>query len=139
MNMKFWYMKILGFLCTLIGFSYCLTSFYNLFETILGNKIIAESSNVFVMAIGLVFPLFLFIFGVFFYFYADVLGKEKNKSVLSCIIVMFMVSIINILLSIININGGFLSDIIMLIHYSFGYVNLIISCFLLYGRIKYKY
>lgn len=139
MSIKFWYMKILGFLTTLIGFSYCLTSFFNLFETIFGAKIITEGSSVFIMSIGLIFPLFVFIFGVFFYFYADVLDSKNNKNILISIIIMLVIGIFNVLLSLFNINILFISDVLAFIHYSFGYVVLVISSFLLYGRIKYKY
>lgn len=135
MDFKFWYMKILGFFITIVGFSYCLTSFFNMFEVLLGNKIVVATNNVWVMCIGLIFPLFTFIFGVFFYFYADVWRNENNKIVLASIIMFFASSIFNILLPIINEH----ESLIAFIHPSFGYSILIIGIMLIYGKYKYKY
>lgn len=139
MNNKFWYMKLLGFFITIIGFSYCLTSFFNLFEFLFGNKLIVEGANMWIMGIGLIFPLFIFIFGVFFYFYSDTLPGDNNRNILISIIITVVISIINIILSIIKLSTDFFEDLFMLIHPSFGYSVLIISVLLVYGKYKYKY
>lgn len=139
MNAKFWYMKILGFLITIIGFSYSLTSLYNFFDIVFENKIMVEGSNILVMSLGIIFVIFVFIFGVFFYFYADVFKNERNKLVLISIIIMFIISIINILSSSIDFVSRFFNDLVELIHPSFGYANLILGVLLVYGYFKYKY
>lgn len=135
MKTKFWFMKIFGFLITIIGFSYCLTSFFNFFEVIFGNKIIVEGANIWLMGVGLIFPLFLFTLGVYFYFYADYVVQDNNKIVLTSIIILFIISIGCIILSIFKEN----SNLLGLIHPSFGYSLLIIGVLLVYGRLKYKY
>ena len=124
---------------TIIGFSYCLTSFFNFFEILLGNKIVVDGSNIWFMVIGLIFPLFIFIFGVFFYFYADSLANENNHKVLISIVLTIIISVINIILSIISISNDFFEDILILVHPSFGYTALIIGVLLIYGKYKYKY
>ena len=139
MNTKFWYMKILGFLITIIGFSYSLTSLYNFFDIVFENKIMVEGSNIFIMCLGIVFALFIFVFGVFFYFYADVYKNERNKLVLISIIIMFIISVFNIFSSTVSLTSRFFNDLVALIHPSFGYVNLILGVLLVYGYFKYKY
>lgn len=68
--MKFFYMKIVGLLWVIGGFSYSLTSFYNFYDYLFGNVSIANG-NIVIMALGLIIPLYSFIFGVYFYFYTD--------------------------------------------------------------------
>ena len=71
MKSRFIYMKFLGLLLVVIGFSYSITSFYNFFSYIFDSKIFSENLNIIVSSIGLLFPLTVFVFGVYFYFYTD--------------------------------------------------------------------
>lgn len=141
MNLKFWYMKSLGFLMVIIGFMYSITSFYNFFEVVFGNKIMVQDANIWLMSIGLLFPLFVFVFGVFFYFYADLFSEKPSKWVLVSLVLMIIIAFFNILLSIFWDNSSWQSfvSISEFIHRSFGYVVLFLSIFLLWGKKRFKY
>ena len=67
---KFTYMKLISLLLIILGFGYSITSFSNFYAYLFGDIIIANA-NTYIMATGLLFPLYTFIFGVFFYFYTD--------------------------------------------------------------------
>lgn len=136
-NAKFIYMKLLGFLTSIIGFSYSLTCFYNFFGILFRDKIITSGINIWISWIGLLFPLFIFVFGVFFYFYADVFSLEKNKWILYSVILSFIISLLCIFESIFEIK--LLSDLMEFLHYSFGYVLLVLNILYLYGKYRYKY
>lgn len=140
MSLKFIYMKLLGLFMTVVGFAYCLTSFYNFFDVLLGEKLISQNVNILIASIGLFFPLFVFIFGVYFYFYADVLTDKSSKLTLIGTITLSIISIIKILLGTKLFSRlGELSYLIEFIHPSFGYVILLISFLLIYGKFVYKY
>ena len=124
---KFAYMKLVGLIMVVLGFSYCMTSFSNFYAYLFGDIIIANA-NVYIMAIGLVFPLYMFIFGVFFYFYTDKRFAEINPIIL--IIGMFVVGILRMIVS----NG-----IMQFIHLSFGFVSMLFGLLLIYGCLRYKY
>ena len=141
MDLKFWYMKALGFLMVVVGFMYSLTSLYNFFDAAFGEKILVEGVSVWIMSIGLLFPIFLFVLGVYFYFYADLFNDKPSKWVLICIMITFILSIVNISITIKevqNILGDF-SYLTEFVHYSFGYVLLLISTLLIFGKKKYHY
>lgn len=137
LNAKFIYMKLLGFFTSIIGFSYSLTCFYNFFDVIFRDKIITSGINIWVSLLGLIFPLFIFVFGVFFYFYADVFSLEKNKWINYSIIISIIISLFCILTSIIDI--GLLRDSMEFLHYSFGYVLFVLNILYLYGKYRYKF
>ena len=126
---KFFYMKILGFLMVILGFSYCMTSFYNFYSYIYGDLQIANA-NIFIMSFGLIFPLYTFIFGVFFFFYSDRHFAEINPFILITSIIMIVAGISRIF-----INHG----IMEFIHYSYSLVLIILGGALLYGCLRYKY
>ena len=126
---KFIYMKILGLLMVILGFSYCLTSFYNFYAYLFGDLIIANA-NIYIMAIGLVFPLYTFIFGIYFYFYSDRYFDQINPFIFTSSIIMFIVGLTRLL-----INFG----IMQFLHFTFGYVLIILSILLICGCLRYKY
>ena len=126
---KFLYMKILGLFMVVLGFSYCLTSFYNFYDYIFGINYIANG-NIWIMSIGLIFPLYTFIFGVFFYFYTDRDFANINPFILSSGISLLIVGISRILIS----NG-----IMEFLHFTFAYVLIILSSLLIYGCFRFKY
>lgn len=126
---KYFYMKILGLFIVVLGFSYCMTSFYNFYDYIFGTTVIANS-NIVIMTLGLIFPLYTFIFGVYFYFYTDKDFGSINFFVMSSAISMMIVGIARIIIS---------DGIMTFLHSSFAYVMLVLSIFLIYGCIKYKY
>ena len=126
---KYIYMKLVSLMIVIIGFSYCLTSFYNFYDYIFVANFIANVS-IYIMAIGLTFPLFTFIFGVFFYFYTDKDFATINPFILSSGISLLIVGIARIFIS----NG-----IMEFIHFSFAYVIIILSILLIYGCFKFKY
>ena len=141
MTAKFLYMKLLGLMSVTFGFGYCLTSFYNFFDVVLGNGLVDANANLYIMSLGLIFPLFIFIFGVFFYFYADVYHDKKSNAILISTIIVTMIGILKLLLfndKVVKILW-FVKDLMGFIHISFAYVVLIISILLIYGRLKYKY
>lgn len=135
MSIKFLYMKLVGLLMVVVGFTYSLTSFYNFFDVIFGNKIMVESANIYIMSIGLIFPLFIFIYGIFFYFYADIYKDKSSKLVFILSIITFIIGISKLVLY----NKIIPSYLMEFTHISFAYCVLILSIMLIYGKLKYKY
>lgn len=126
---KFIYMKLVGLLLVVLGFSYCLTSFSNFYAYLYGDIQIANA-NVYLMTLGLFFPLYTFIFGVFFYFYTDKQFAYINPFVLTSGIGMFLVGILRLI-----INTG----IMEFIHVSFAYVLILLGILVICGCIRFKY
>ena len=126
---KFIYMKLTGLLMVILGFSYSLTTFYNFYDYIFGDLEIANA-NIFVMSIGLLFPLYVFIFGIYFYFYSDKFLEKINPFIFFSGVSMFIVGIIRLVLS---------KGIMQFIHFSFSFILIVLSILLIYGCRKYKY
>ena len=112
-----------------IGFSYCMTSFYNFYGYLFGEVSIA-GGNIYIMTLGLILPLYLFIFGIYFYFYSDKDFGKINPFILTSSILMVSFGIIRF----------FVSNMFMqFIHISFAYCLIILGILLLYGCKRYKY
>lgn len=126
---KFLYRKMLGLLIVIVGLSYCLTSFYNFYDYLFGDLVIANA-NIYIMAMGLLFPIYLLIFGLYFYFYIDKEFASINLFILSTGVVMFFVGISRLFIS----NG-----VMQFIHFSFSYVNILLALAIVYGCVRYKY
>ena len=126
---KFVYMKLVGLILVIVGFSYSLTSFSNFWAYLYGDISIANA-NIYIMSIGLLFPLYMFIFGVFFYFYTDKQPTVINPFMMFSGIEMIIIGIFRLIIS----NG-----IMQFIHLSFGFVSLLFGILIIYGCIKFKY
>ena len=140
MMIRYIYMKFIGFLLVVLGFSYSMTSFYNFYEYIFGEIVIA-SANVFVMSVGLLIPIYMLVFGIYFYFYADTNITKINKFIISSSVFFMIVGILNIILksSIIYNNLFIVAQITEFLHVSLGYVLLLLGSSIMIGCIKYKY
>ena len=126
---KYVYMKFIGLLLVICGFSYCMTSFYNFYSYLYGDIVIANA-NVYLMTFGLLFPLYMFIFGVFFYFYTDKQFAYINPYIIASGIGMVIVGLLRMIIS----NG-----IMQFIHISFGFSAIVFGILLIYGCIRFKY
>lgn len=137
MKGRFLYMKFLGLLLVLTGFSYSLTSFNNFFSYIFKTKIFPENLNIYMISSGLIIPLFIFIFGVFFYFYTDYNINKINKFIFISYVLLLIIGITMIVFS----NKSFLNinQIFEFIHISLSYVLIPLSLMGIFGCIKYKY
>ena len=137
---RFIYMKLIGFLFVVLGFSYCMTSFYNFYDYIFG-KIVIASSNIFFMSLGLLIPLYMLIFGIYFYFYADKNIVSINKFILVSAIIFIITGIVSLILknSFIYDNLFIVAQVVEFLHISINYVLITLGIMLVYGCIKYKY
>lgn len=126
---KYAYMKLLGLILVVVGFSYCLTSFSNFYAYLFGDIEIANTS-VYVLASGLLFPLHMFIFGVFFYFYTDKQFAYINPWVLIGGVIMLIAGILRI------ITG---SGIMEFIHVSYSPVSIVLGVLVVFGCLRFKY
>ena len=126
---KYFYMKILGLFLVIAGFSYSMTSFYNFYDYIFGDLVIANA-NIYIMSLGLVFPLYMFIFGVFFYFYTDKFFAKINPFIFTSGVAMMIVGISRLIVS----NG-----IMQFIHFSFSFVTIVLAGLLIFGCLRFKY
>ena len=126
---KYFYMKVVGFFMVALGFGYCLTTFSNFYAYIFGDFIIANAS-IYIMGLGLIFPLYTFIFGVFFFFYSDKKFGEVNPFIFTTGVMMLIVGISRIFVG---------KGIMQFIHFSFAFVMIALAILLIYGCIKYKY
>ena len=137
MKNRYFYMKFLGLLLVLVGFSYSITSFNNLFSYIFKTKIFAENLNIILMSIGLIIPLYTFLFGVYFYFYTDYNIDKINKYIFISNIVLLVIGIV--MISITGIKFLNIYQIFEFIHNSLAYCLIVLSILGIYGCIKYKY
>lgn len=137
---KFLYIKLISFFFVVIGFSYCMTSFYNFYNYIFGVVKIANS-NIVVMSIGLLLPLYMFIFGVIFYFFGNKIKKNTSIYVITSFILMLLVGIIVLILKndLIYKNFFFISQLVEFLHTSIGYVLIILDFIAIIGYFKYLY
>ena len=106
-----------------------MTSFSNFYGYIFGDMQIANA-NIYIMSLGLLFPLYMFIFGVYFYFYTDKQFAYINPFILISGVAFIIVGGSRIFLG---------SGIMEFIHSSFAYVSLFMGSLLVYGCIKFKY
>ena len=134
MKSRYLFMKILGLMLIILGFSYSLTSFYNFFEYIFGYKIYMESLNIILMIIGLIIPVYVFIYGIYFYFYSDFNITKTNKLLMVNYIFLLAISLI-----ICYLKENTYVEIFEFVHISFGYCLFLLSIFGIYGCMKYKY
>lgn len=140
MKSRFLFMKLLGLLLVIVGFSYSLTSFNNFFSYIFKVRIFNENLNIYIMSIGLIIPLYLFIFGVYFYFYSDFNITKISKFLFISYILMFISSIVMLLFKGLSlIKSVFVFQIFEFLHISLSPVLLVLSLLGIYGCIKYKY
>ncbi len=126
---KYVYMKLLGLALVVIGFSYSLTSFTHFFAYLYGDIKVADA-NIVLMCLGLLFPLYMFIFGVFFYFYTDKQFAYINPFVLSSGIFLLIGGILRIFIS---------SGLMEFVHYSFTYALILFGLAVILGCIRFKY
>lgn len=126
---KFLYMKILGLFMVILGFSYCLTSFHNFYAYLFGDLLIANA-NIYLMSCGLIIPLYIFIFGIYFYFYSDRFFAKINPFIFITGVWMFIVGILRIFIG---------TGLMQFLHFTFAYVSIILAILLVYGCLKYKY
>ena len=126
---KYIYMKLVGLVLVILGFSYSMTSFYSFYSYIFGNIEIANA-NIYLMSVGLIIPLYVFIFGLYFYFYVDREFAYINPFILSSSICMLILGVVRLF-----INNG----IMAFIHISFAYVLITFGVLLIYGCFRYKY
>ena len=134
MKSRYLFMKILGLLLVIVGFSYSITSFNNFFEYIFGYKIYMENLNLILMIIGLVIPIYVFIYGIYFYFYSDFNITKTSKIIILNFIVFLVISLL-----ICYLKENKYLEIFEFIHISFGYCLFLLSIFGIYGCMKYKY
>lgn len=138
MSSKSLYMKFVSLLFIIIGFGYCLTSFYNLISYLTSGVVIA-SNSIYLMAIGLFVPIMIFAFGLYFYFYNDEDREKINKFLIIVSVFMLLVGIFLAVISIgFNISNVSL-QVMEFLHKSIGYALVSLSIILIYGIIKYKF
>ena len=126
---KYVYMKLVGLILVILGFGYSITSFSNFYAYIYGDIKIANA-NIYIMSIGLIFPLFMFVFGIYFYFYTDKQFAYINPFILISSAVMIMVGVLRLF-----INSG----IMQFIHISYAIVLIVCGILLMCGILRYKY
>lgn len=140
MTSKYLYMKFLGLLLVILGFSYSITSFNNFFSFIFKTKIFNENLNIFLVSCGLILPIYIFIFGIYFYFYVDYNPKKINKYILTNYIIFIIISVIIVIFKEINLlNNILIFQIFEFVHISFSPCLFILSLLGLCSCIKYKY
>lgn len=140
MTARFLYMKFIGFLLVILGFSYCMTSFYNFYEYVFG-KIAINNANVVIMSLGLLIPLYMLIFGVYFFLYADKNITKINKFILVSSIVFMALGIVCLFMknNLVYKTLFAIAQVAEFLHISVGYSLIVLGVMIVYGCIKYKY
>ena len=118
-------MKFIGFLLVILGFSYCMTSFYNFYDYIFGDVVIANS-NIIIMGLGLLIPVYILVFGVYFYLYADKNITKINKFILVTSIAFIIVGMLCLILNngIIRNKLFFVAQLVEFLHVSIGFYHI---------------
>ena len=94
----------------------------------------------FATSIGLIVPLYIFVYGVYFYFYTDFNITKINKFIFISNLLFFIVSILIIIFKeLYIINNVFIFQIFEFIHISIVPCLLVLSILGLIGCFKYKY
>ena len=137
MKSRFLYMKFLGLLLVLIGFSYTITSFNNFFSYIFDYKIFEANLNGYIMSIGLIIPLFVFVYGVYFYFYTDFNITKISKLIFGTNLSLLIVSTVMVVFK--DLTSFIPFQIFEFIHESFAYCMIILSLMGIYGCFKFKF
>lgn len=139
MTARYLFIKFTGFLLVILGLSYSITSFYNMFSYLYGNVVI-NNSNTIVMIIGTIIPLFMMIFGIFYFMYTDYNITKINKKIFVCSIIMIVFGIIVLLFKIkyLVVHMFAISQIAYFLHFSLGYVSIVLGLMTLYSCLKYK-
>ena len=140
MRSRYLYMKFLGLLLVIAGFSYSITSFNNFFSYIFKTRIFSENLNIFVMSLGLVIPLSMFIYGVYFYFYTDFNFNKVNKYIFGYNIFLVIIALFMLIFKQFNLFSNIIfKQVFEFLHSSYTYSIIILSIMGLYGCFKYKY
>ncbi len=139
MTARYLYIKFTGFLLVIVGLTYSITSLFNLFSYLFGNVSVYGSST-FVMTLGIIMPLFMFIFGIFFFMYTDSNVTKINKKIFICSIIMMVFGLIILLFkNSFLINHAFgIAQIVYFLHISLGIMFLVLGLMVMYACIKYK-
>lgn len=140
MRSRFLYMKFLGLLLVLIGFSYSITSFNNFFSYIFHTKIFEENLNIYIMSIGLIVPVSVFVYGVYFYFYSDFNITKVSKLLLGINLSYFAISLVMMIFKLTSSTSDLLIlQVFEFIHHTFSYCLLLLAIMGMYGCFKYKF
>ena len=140
MKSRFLYMKFLGLLLVIVGFSYSITSFNNFFSFIFKTAIFTENLNIYLVSLGLIMPLYTFIFGVYFYFYTDFNITKINRFIFISYLISGLGGFAIIFIKeLYNLKNIFLFQIFEFNHLSFAYCLILLSIMGIYGCFKYKY
>ena len=139
MTTRYLYIKFTGFLLVILGLSYSITSFVNMFSYLYGNVVI-NGSNIFLMILGTIIPLFIFIFGIFYFMYVDDNITKINKKILICSIIMIILGILVLVfkMSYLVLHAFTISQIFYFLHFSLGYVSIVLGGMVIYSCLKYK-
>ena len=139
MTARYLYIKFTGFLLVILGLSYSITSFVNMFSYLYGNVVI-NGSNTFLMILGTIIPLFIFIFGIFYFMYVDDNITKINKKILICSIIMIILGILVLVFktSYLVLHAFTISQIFYFLHFSLGYVSIVLGGMVIYSCLKYK-
>ncbi len=139
MSVRYFYLKLIGFTLAITGFGYSITSLYNLYDYVFGYHII-NNANILVMGIGVLLPMYMFVYGVFFYFYVDRDIRKINRWILVSSIDLIIFGIAVLIFKIPSINSHIfrVSQVVEFLHFSISYVAILLGIFTLHACIKYK-
>ncbi len=139
MNSRYLYLKFIGFLLTVFGFSYSLTSLYNLYDYLFGYRIINHAST-FIMSLGILLPLYMLVYGLYFYLYTDRDITKMNKIIMISSIDLIIAGLFVIVFKIDFVHNTLftVAQIFEFLHVSMGYITTILGAISLHACIKYK-
>ena len=102
--------------------------------------IVVNGSNTFLMILGTIIPLFIFIFGIFYFMYTDDNITKINKKIFICSIIMIIMGICILLFKtnyLFNHMFG-IAQIFYFLHFSLGFVAIVLGGMVLFTSLKYK-
>jgi hypothetical protein len=126
-------------LLVVIGLTYSITSLNKLFSYLYGD-ISVSNGNVILMSTGIIIPLYIFIYGIFYFVYydSDITRINKRMLILSFLIIIFGIIIMIFKLNYFILNVFGISQIVYFLHPSFGYLSVILGVLSSFVCIKYK-
>ena len=140
MKSRYIYMKFLGLLLVIVGFSYSLTTFNNFFSFIFKTRIFSENLSVYLVWISLIMPVYIFVYGVYFYFYTDFnITKISKFLLISNIVVLIYGILLLIIKTLYSLKNIYLFQVFEFNHISFGLCLILLGIMGIIGCFKYKY
>ncbi len=135
------YFKTIAILLIIVGLSFSITSLNKLYGVVFFNHIIYEEANLLIMSIGILFPVSMFVSGIYLYFNLDYRAKKLKILILVFSIIFTILGLFYIIGTVTEYQN-ILKTIFQTSYFlneTYGYISCILGLCLIYGVLNYRY